>query len=163
MCYFTWKQELVLNILWVIVGKSLSEANSLTWWYVFKTSWGHPCKTSWRCLEDGLKMSWRHFCRLLEDVSKTSWRSLGKTSWRCHKDVFTNALKTFSKRMTKANIFVLMKTSWRRLLKTKSKDVFKTSSSRRMFAGYCQKLSVPYHSWKNGWLQPLRQKSHPIW
>ena len=37
--------------------------------------------------------------------------------------------------MSKTNIFVLIKTSWRRLLKTKTKDVFKTSSSRRICAG----------------------------
>ena len=37
--------------------------------------------------------------------------------------------------MSIANKFVLMKTSWKRLLKTKTKDVIKTSSSRRMFAG----------------------------
>ena len=74
-------------------------------------------------------MSWR----LLENVLKTSWR-----------------------RMTKTNILVLIKTSWRRLEdffwrrrvrqiysswstrleKTKTKDVFKTSLSRRMFAGW---------------------------
>ena len=58
--------------------------NSLTWWYVLKTSW--------RCLEDVLKTSWRYledvFARRLEDVLKTSWR-----------------------RMTKTNILVLTKTS----------------------------------------------------
>ena len=34
----------------------------------------------------------------------------------------------FWRRMSKANIFILIKTSWRRLLETKTKNVFKTSS-----------------------------------
>ena len=50
----------------------------------------HVFKTSWRRLEDVLKMflktSWKGledvFARRLEDVLKTFWRHLGKTSWR---------------------------------------------------------------------------------
>ena len=92
-------------------------------------------KTSAKRLEDALKMSCRHFCkkswRRLENVLKTSWQDVLKTSWR---------------RMAKMNILVLTKTSsedarlgwiylsWSRLL-LKTKDVFKTSSSRQMFAG----------------------------
>ena len=79
-------------------------------------------------LQDILKMSWRH----LEDVFKTSWRRLEDIwprriywSWpRRLEDVFwrLRLRQTYS--------------SWsRRLLKTKTKDVFKTSSSRRLFAG----------------------------
>ena len=45
----------------------------------------------------------------------------------------------FWRRMTKENIFALIKTSWRRLLKTKKKDVLKKSSSRQMFAGYSRR------------------------
>ena len=83
-------------------------------------------------LEDILKTSRRH----LEDVFKTSWRRLEDLwprqiywSWpRRLEDVFW-------RRKAKANIFILIKTSWKRLLKMKTKDVFKTSSSRRMFAG----------------------------
>ena len=41
--------------------------------------------------------------------------------------------------MTKENIFALIKTSCRRLLKTKKKGVLKKSSSRRMFAGYSRR------------------------
>ena len=125
--------------------------NSLTWWYVLKTSWRYLCKTSWKCLEDVLKTPWRRF----KDVLKTSWRRLEdiwprqiywswprrledvfwrrkakanifvliKTSWRRLEDVFW-------RRKAKANIFALIKTSSRRLLKTKTKDVFKTSSIR---------------------------------
>ena len=48
-------------------------------------------KTSWRCLED-------NFARLLEDVLKTSWRRLDCIE--C---------------MIMAKIFVLIKTSWKRL------------------------------------------------
>ena len=78
-------------------------------------------------LQDVLKMSWRR----LEDVLKTSWRRLEDVwprriywSWpRRLEDVFW-------RRKAKANIFVLIKTSSRRLLKTKTKDVFKTSSIR---------------------------------
>ena len=106
-------------------------------------------KTSWRChedvfakrLEDVLITSWRRLGKMswrrLENVLKTSWRRMAETnilvlikmSWRHLEDVFW-------RRMTKANIFVLIKTSWRRPLKMKTKDVFKTSSSRRMFARY---------------------------
>ena len=57
-----------------------------------------------------------------------SWRCMAKMSWRRLEDVFW-------RRKAKANIFILIKMSWRRLLKTKTKDVFKTSSSRRMLAG----------------------------
>ena len=139
-------------------------------------SWRYLCKTSWRCLEDA-------FPRRLEDILRTSWRHLGKTSWRCLEDALKRSSKRFedvlkmsgrrfcktslrrlenvlkTRRLAKANILVLIKTSWRRLedvfwrrmikanifvlMKTSSEnkderrlqDVFKTSSSRRMFAG----------------------------
>ena len=84
---------------------------------VLKMSWRrlqNVLKTSWRCLEDVLKTSWRP----LQNVLKTSWRRIGlEPIFGLDQDVLK----------TKANIFVLMK--------TKTKDVFKTSSSRRMFAG----------------------------
>ena len=68
-------------------------------------------KTSWRCLEDV-------FTRRLEDVL----RYMAKTNIGLDQGVFW-------RRKTKANIFVLIKTSFededkRRLLKTKTKDVF---------------------------------------
>ena len=131
--------------------------NSLTWWYVLKTSWRYLCKTSWRRLEDVLKTSWRR----LEDVLKTSWRRLEDIwprriywswprrleniwprriywSWpRRLENIWPRRIywswprrleDVFWRRKTKANIFVLIKTSWRRL-----EDVFwrrrqKTSS-----------------------------------
>ena len=88
---------------------------------------------SWRRLEDVfktflqdvLKTSWRDF----KDVLKTSWKRMTRTS------ILVLIQDVFWRRVSKANIFVLMKTPWRCLLKTKTKDVFKTSSSRRMFAG----------------------------
>ena len=83
-------------------------------------------KKSWRCLEDV-------FATPLEDVLKTSWIRLGKTSWRRFEDVWPRRIywsllrrleDVFWRRMTKANIFVLIKMSWRCLLKMKTKDVF---------------------------------------
>ena len=71
-------------------------------------------KTFWRHLEDVL-------ARRLEDVLKTSWSLMAKTS-----------------------ILVLNKTSWRRPLKTKTKDVFKTSS-RRLHQNECL-LGIEYFS-----------------
>ena len=81
-------------------------------------------KTPWKCLENV-------FARRLENFFKTSWKLIAmtnilvltKTSWRNLEGVFRRSI-------TKANIFVLIKTSWWRLLKTKTKDVFKTSSKR---------------------------------
>ena len=74
--------------------------NSLTSWYVLKTSWRYLCKTSSKRLEDLLKMSWRLFSRRLEHVLKMSWR--------CLEDV----LKTSSKRLED-----ILKMSWRRFWK----------------------------------------------
>ena len=85
-----------------------------------KTSWRYFCKRSWRRLENALKTflqdvlkTYSHdkYTGLDQDVLKKSWRRLRRS-------------------ITKANIFVLIKTSWWRLLKTKTKDVFKTSSKR---------------------------------
>ena len=103
--------EVVLHVRNVLnASQRPVNKNSLTWWYVLKTSW--------RCLEDV-------FARLLEDVLKTSWRRMNKTnilvliktSWRRLEDIFW-------RRMTKTNTSVLIKTSWRRPLKTNTKDVF---------------------------------------
>ena len=106
-------------------------------------------KTSSRRLEDVFRTSWIR----LEDVLKTSWRRmtkenmliLMKTSWRRFEDVFW-------RRMSKANIFVLIKTSSEDEDERRLQDVFKTSSSRRMFAGselglYHQKLDGRVSSW----------------
>ena len=64
-------------------------------------------------LEDILKTPWRYLKDVFARYLKTSWRRLEKV------------LKTSWGRMTKTNI--LIKTSWRRLLKAKTKDILKTS------------------------------------
>ena len=105
-------------------------------------------KTSWRRLENVLKTFLQTSWRRVEDVLKISWQEVLKMSWRRHhcKSVFKTSssfCKTFWKRLedvlktygqdeyigldqdvfwrqrTKANIFVLIKTSWRCL-----QDVF---------------------------------------
>ena len=82
--------------------------NSLTWWYILKTSW--------RCLEDVLKMS----SKRLEDVLKTYLQDVLKTCWKRLEDVLARRLEdvlktSWSQYIAKANILVLTKTSWRRL------------------------------------------------
>ena len=157
--------EYVLKISWKLEQSSIIRSESAlktSLQDVLKMSWRrlqNVSKASWRCLEDVLKTSWRCledvFARHLEDVLKTSWRCLEdvlKTPWRCLEDVFPilleDVLKTYDqyeyigldqdvfwRRISIANMFVL-----KSLLKTKTKDVFKTSSSRRMFAGLPVKL-----------------------
>ena len=114
---------------------------------VLKMSWRHledVLKTSWRCLEDVLKTP----SKRLEDVLKISWRRLEnvlKTSWRHLKDIWPRQIywswprrleDVFWRRKAKANIFVLIKTSWRRL-----EDVFwkrrRKTSSRRLHQDKC--------------------------
>ena len=94
-------------------------------------------------LENVLKTSWRWLEDVFQDVLKMSWRSFCKKSWRR----LENVLKTYGQNgyialdqdvlKTSSEDVKLRRTysSWRRLLKTKTKDVFKTSSSKRMFAG----------------------------
>ena len=130
---------------------------------VLKTSWRRLGQASWRCLEDVLKTSWK----CLEDVLKASWRRLEdvlKASWRRLEDVWPRQIywswprrleDVFWRRKAEVNIFVLIKTSWRRLPMTKTKD--KTSSSRLMFAGLTLKkeqmlLIVLKKAFLNWWL-----------
>ena len=95
---------------------------------VLKTSSRCLAKTSWRCLKDVLKKSWKCLedvlARRLENVLKVVF----KTSWS--RRIYWFWLRRLERLMTEANLFVLMKTSWKRFLKTKTKDVFKTSSRR---------------------------------
>ena len=116
--------------------------NSLTWWYILKTSWRYLCKTPWRYLEDVFKTSWRcleDFWRRLQNFLKTFLQDVLKTSWKSIEDVLARRLEDFLKTygqdkhigldqdvlktswrgMAKTNIFVLTKTSWRRVV-----DVF---------------------------------------
>ena len=73
---------------------------------------GDVLKMSWRCLEDV-------FAWCLEDILKMSWRRL-EDVWP--RPIYWSWLRrledVFWRHEAKANIFVLMKTSWRRLLKT---------------------------------------------
>ena len=84
--------------------------NSLTWWYVLKTSWRYLCKTSWWCLEDIFKTSWRSIEDNPQDVLKTVWRRLKDVLARRLEDV----LKTF--------LQDVLKRSWKLL-----EDVWKTN------------------------------------
>ena len=87
---------------------------------VLKTSRQEVLKMSWRRLEDVLKT-------FLQDILKTSWKRLEdvfKTSWIC----LENVLKTSWRRMTKANILVLTKTS--------SEDV----CLRRIYSSWSRRL-----------------------
>ena len=78
-------------------------------------------------LEDFFKTSWRR----LEDVLKTLLQDVMKTSWKRLEDVLArrleNVLKTSSEDVRLRRTY----SSWsRRLLKAKTKDLFKTSSRR---------------------------------
>ena len=107
---------------------------------VLMISWRHfsrrpedVLKTSSKRPEDVLQMSWRRFC-------KTSWRRLEKilkTSWKRLETFWKDVLKTYSQDeyigldqdvlKTSSEDVRLRRTysSWsRRLLKTKTKDVF---------------------------------------
>ena len=131
-------------------SQRLVNKNSLTWWYVFKTSWRCLQDVFARRLEDVLKTSWRR----LEDVLKTFLQDVLKTSWKRLEDVLKtygqdeyigldqDVLKTSSEDVRLKRTY----SSWSRrledVLKTSSEDederhlqdVFKTSSSRRIFA-----------------------------
>ena len=79
-------------------------------------------------LENVLKIS----SRRLEDVLKSSWRRMAKTNILVWPRRLEDVLKMSSEDVRLKRTYL----SWSRcLLKTKMKDVFKTSSSRRMFAG----------------------------
>ena len=118
---------------------------------VLKISLQDVLKTSWRCLEDVLKTSWRR----LENVVKTSGKRLQEVLPRRLEDVWPrriywswprrleDLLRTSSEDVSLSQTY----SSWSRRLedafKTPSEDedegslqdVFKTSSSRRIFAG----------------------------
>ena len=118
---------------------------------VMKTVWRRLEDVLARCLEDVWKTSWRH----LQNVLKMSWRRFWNMSWRRLEDVWPrqiywpwsrrlkDVLKTSSEDVWLRRIY----SSWSRrledVLKTscenedekRLQEVFKTSSSRRMFAG----------------------------
>ena len=94
-----------------------------------KMSWRRFCKTSWRRIENVL-------ARRLEDVLKTSSKRLEDPLKTYGQDEYIGLdHDVFWRRMAKANMFVLIKTSWRRLEDALWRRRWKTSSSRRIFAG----------------------------
>ena len=101
---------------------------------VFKTSQRRPedvLKTSWRRLEDVLKTS----SKRLEDVLKTSWKHLEdvlKMSWGRLEDVLKT---TYDQGEYIGYNQDVLKTSSEDEDERRLQDVFKTSLSRRMFAG----------------------------
>ena len=104
---------------------------------VLKISLQDVLKTSWRCLEDV-------FARRLEDVLKTSWRRLEDVwprriywSWpRRLKDVLKTSFEdVWLIRIYSSSSGRLEDVFWRQDERS-LQDVFKTSSSRRMFAGH---------------------------
>ena len=66
-------------------------------------------------LENVLKTSWRCLGDVFQDVLKMSWRHLGKTSPGQLEDVLKKSWRRLEDGMSKTNILVLTKTSWRRL------------------------------------------------
>ena len=123
--------EICVDTSWRCVNK-----NSLTWWYILKTSWRCLKDTFPRTLEDGLKTSSRH----LEDVLKTFWRRLEDiwprriySSWSRHLE---DVLKMSSEDLWLRWIYL----SWSRCLEDVLKTFFededkKNISSRRIFVG----------------------------
>ena len=121
-------------------SQRLVNKNTLTWWYVFKTSWRCLQDVFARRLEDVLKRSWKR----LEDVLKTSWKRLEDVwtrriywSWpRRLKDVLKTSFEdVWLIRIYSSSSGRLEDVFWRQDERS-LQDVFKTSSSRRMFAGH---------------------------
>ena len=85
---------------------------------VLKTLLQDVSKKSWKSLEDVL-------ARRLEDIFRTSWKRVEDVLKTYGLDEYIGLDQdVFWSRMTKVNIFVLIKTSPRCLLKTKTKDFF---------------------------------------
>ena len=129
-------------------------------------------------LQDVLKMSWRRFCktssrrfedvlaRRIEDVFQTSWIGL-KTSWKRLQVI----LKTYGpdeyifldqdvfwKCMTKGNILVLIKTSSRRLLKTKTTGCWDASKYEIYLLGGI--LFETFKQTLSFWWKYIKNESH---
>ena len=125
------KQFNLMTPLENVLKTSLQDVLRMSWRSledVLKMSWRLFCRFTWRRFEDVLKTSWQDALKMswrrLEDVLKTFLQDVLKTSWKRLEDV----LKTYGqdeyigldqdvfwRRKAKANIFVLIKTSWRRL------------------------------------------------
>ena len=114
---------------------------------ILKMSWQDVLKMSWRCLQDVLKVSWIIFARRFEDVLKRSWRHL-EDVWlrRIYWSWQRRLQDVFWRRMTKAHMFVLIKTSWRPLEDSFWRRRRKTSSRRlhqdECLVGYVIKIII---------------------
>ena len=106
-----------------VLKTSLQDVLKISWIRlegVFKTSWRHLEDVLKTFLQDVLKTFWRRFeevfPRLLEDVLKMYWKRL-KNILKTHGQGKYTGLDqdVFWRRMTKENIFFLIKTSWRHL------------------------------------------------
>ena len=85
---------------------------------VLKMSWKYLSKTSWRCLEDV-------FARRLEDDLTTSWKRLEDVLKTYDQDEYIDLDQdVFWRRMSKVNIFVLIKTSSEDKDERRLQDVF---------------------------------------
>ena len=106
------------------------------------------------CWQDVLKMSWRLFCKTPKDVLNTSWKRLEDVwprriycSWSRR---ICDVLKTSSEGVSLRWIYLYWSRRLAYVLKTFSEDenkrrlqdVFKTSSSRQMFAGETIRMMV---------------------
>ena len=105
-----------------------------------------------RRLEDVLKMPWRHFC-------KTSWKRFEDVLKTYEQDEYIGLDQdVFWRRLTKENIFVLIKLSWRRLEDVFWRRRWKTSSlGRRMFTGKEPPKQLT-HEFRNSPLEVFLQK-----
>ena len=144
--------ENVFKTSWKTSWRRLENTLKTSCKHVFKTSsrslegvFGRCiASTYWRRIknvcEDGKSLRWRR----LENVFKTSWRFLENLFVRRLEDVLKtydqdeyigidqDVLKTSSEEVWVRRIY----SSWWRRLQKKMKDVFKTPSSRQMFAGF---------------------------
>ena len=76
----SWKRAIKNSLSsWYVLKTSSTHHYKMSWRHFCKTSWKYLSKESWKCLEDVLEMSWRR----LEDVFKTSWQDVLKTSSTC--------------------------------------------------------------------------------
>ena len=72
----------------VYLNRRRFNKNSLTWWYVLKSSWRHFENVLARGLEGVLNTSVKMFWKRLNNVFKTFVQDVLKTSWRCLEDVW---------------------------------------------------------------------------
>ena len=127
---------------------------------ILKTSLQDFLKMSSKRLEDVFKMSWRR----LEDVLKTFLQDVLKTSWRRLEDVWLRPTywswprrleDVFWRRKTKANIFVLINTSWRRLWRQRRKTSSRRLRQDECFLGYVLMLRYSFSQKLSSLSSPL--------